>query len=308
MSQFFSDIKESCKRGNFLTRLIYINAGAFFIIKCTLVLFMLFKVSTHWISYLQVPAFIPSLLHQPWSILTYMFLHTQFIHAIFNLIALYYFGRLFLTYYNQKQLVAVYIWGGLAGAALYVIGYNIIPYFVNYQTQSYLLGASASVMAILFATVGYAPNSQVQLALVGNVKLKHIGWVFLALDLIGLGSVNSGGSMAHLGGAFMGLLFGYCYANGKDLSKPITKALDWLANHYHVPSFKGWRTSKKKIKVTVNNTQNMSDAQWNQQQKEREKLRQERIDQILEKIKKSGYQNLTDEEKKSLFQLSKKDQ
>jgi predicted lipase len=75
-----------------------------------------------------------------------------------------------------------------------------------------------------------------------------------------------------------------------------------------MPSFKGWGTSKKKIKVTVDNTQNMSDAQWNKQQKEREKLRQERIDQILEKIKKSGYQNLTDEEKKSLFDLSKKDE
>ncbi|MBQ1176167.1 MAG: rhomboid family intramembrane serine protease [Paludibacteraceae bacterium] len=308
MNPFLNKIKDSFKAGNFLTRLIYINAGVFVIIKLALLVCTILKFPTHWVNYLEMPASLPNLLQQPWSIITYMFLHSHFAHAIFNLIALHYLGKLFLCYYNQKQLVAAYIWGGLAGAALYVMGYNLLPYFASYQAEAYLLGASASVMAILFATVGYSPNSQVQLALVGNVKLKYVGWAFLALDLIGLGSVNSGGSMAHLGGAFMGLLFGYCYANGKDLSKPITKALDWLANHYHMPSFKGWGASKKKIKVTVDNTQNMSDAQWNKKQKEREKLRQERIDQILEKIKKSGYQNLTDEEKKSLFDLSKKDE
>ena len=307
MTQFFNDIKASFKSGNFLTRLIYINAGVFVIVKLALLLCTFINLPTHWVNYLEMPANMATWITQPWSVITYMFLHCNLMHVIFNLIALYYIGKLFLYFYNQKQLVAVYIWGGLAGAALYVMGYNFLPYFAPYQTNAYLLGASASVMAILFAMVGYRPNNMVQLALVGNVKLKYVGWAFLALDLIGLGSINSGGSMAHLGGAFMGILFGYSYANGKDLSKPITKALDWLANHYHVPSFKGWGTSKKKIKVTVNNTQNMSDAQWNKQQNEREKLRQERIDQILEKIKKSGYQNLTDEEKKSLFDLSKKD-
>ena len=302
MNRFFDDIKQSFKEGNFLTRLLYINAGVFAVLKLVLLIFTLLGVSTHWVSYLQMPAFLPSLVQQPWSIISYMFLHTNFVHAIFNLIALYYLGKLFITYYNQKQLVATYIWGGLAGALLYVAGYNLLPYFEAYKIGSYLIGASASVMAILFAVVGIAPNNVVRLTLVGNVKLKYLGMAFLVLDLLGLGSVNSGGSMAHIGGAIMGYIIGYCYQQGTDLSKPITSILDWLVDHCNIPK------TPKKFKVKVNPTQNMSDAQWNKQQKEREQLRQERIDQILEKIKKSGYQNLSDEEKKSLFDLSKKEE
>jgi membrane associated rhomboid family serine protease len=302
MSRFFNDIKNSFKGGNFLTRLIYINAGVFALVKVILILFTLFQIPTYWIYYLQVPAFLPSLLQQPWSILTYMFLHTNFIHAIFNLIALYYFGKLFLSYYHQKQLVAVYIWGGLAGVCTYLLGLNLIPYFVEHSLGSYLVGASASIMAILFSVVGYAPNNMVRLALIGSIKLKYIGFAFLLLDLMSLGSINSGGSLAHIGGAIMGYLYGVCYQKGTDLSKPITSIIDWLVDHCNLPKM------PKRFKVKVNQTQNMSDAQWNRQQKEREKERQERIDQILEKIKKSGYQNLTDEEKKSLFQLSKKEQ
>lgn len=302
MNRFINDIKESFKEGNFLTRLIYINAGIFVIIKLVLLFFTLFNLPVDWVNYLKMPASLPQLLLQPWTLLTYMFLHTHFVHAIFNLIALYYLGKLFLNYFNQKQLVAVYIWGGLAGACIYLIGYNLFPYYEWHKSAAYLLGASASVMAILFATVGYAPNNQVRIALVGDVKLKYIGLVFLAIDLLGLGSINSGGSMAHLGGAFMGILFGYSYTQGKDLSRPITAIIDYIVNNW--PD----KQPKKKFKVKVNNTQHMSDAEWNKQQKENEKHRQERIDQILEKIKKSGYQNLTDEEKKSLFDLSKKDQ
>lgn len=302
MNRFFNDIKESFKTGNFLTRLLYINAGIFIIVQLALLILQFLNGPTAWVGYLEMPAFVPRILEQPWSIITYMFLHTSFVHAIFNLIALYYLGKLFLMYYNQKQLVAVYIWGGLAGALVYVMGFNLLPYFEPHKLNNYLLGASASVMAILFAVVGYAPNNLIRLALIGQVQLKYVGLGFLAIDLLGLGSVNPGGSMAHIGGAMMGFLFGYAYSRGTDLSKPITSIIDWLVNHCHVSQ------PRKKFKVKVNQTQNMSDAQWNRQQKEREKERQERIDLILEKIKKSGYQNLTDEEKKSLFDLSKKEQ
>lgn len=306
MNRFINELKDNFKFGNFLTKLIYINAGIFVAIKLAVLLCTWFKVSTYWVQYLELPAFLPSLMQQPWSIISYMFLHDHFAHFIFNLIALYYLGQLFLQFFHQKQLVAVYLLGGFAGAAVYLMGFNGIPYFTNAKMGSYLLGASASIMAILFAAVGYAPNREVDVTLIGKVKLQYIGYAFLFLDMVGLGKFNSGGSMAHIGGAFMGFLFGYYYAQGKDLSKPITKALDWLANNYHVPSFNNLfkRSSKPKFKVKVNNTRNMSDAEWNMQQKEREKQRQERIDQILDKIKKSGYQNLTEEEKKSLFDLS----
>jgi hypothetical protein len=227
-----------------------------------------------------------------------MFLHTSFAHAIFNLIALYYFGQLFLQFFSQQQLVAAYIWGGIAGAIGYLGAFTLLPHLAPYKLVSYLLGASASIMAILFAAVAYAPNQTVQVTLIGPVKLKYIGFVFLALDLLGLGAINSGGSISHLGGALMGYIFTIGLQKGNDISLPIINLIDWVVDH--------WPTrSKSKIKVTVNNTQNMSDAQWNQQQKQQAQYRQERIDQILDKIKKTGYQNLSDEEKKSLFDLSK---
>ncbi len=302
MNRFFNDIKQSFKEGNFLTRLLYINIGLFVILKLSLLVCTYTGTSIHWVDKIKVPASLPVLATQPWSVLTYMFIHTDFIHAIFNLIALYYMGRLFLFYFNQKQLVAVYIWGGLAGAFFYLIGINFFSFLETYKHANYLLGASASVMAILFAAVGYAPNNQVRLALVGDVKLKYLGLVFLAIDLVGLNSTNPGGALSHLGGAFMGYIFGASYLNGNDLSKPITAIIDWVVNNF------SGNQPKRRFKVKVNQTQNMSDAQWNKQQKEREQLRQERIDQILEKIKKSGYQNLSDEEKKSLFDLSKKNE
>lgn len=301
MNRFWNDIKTSFKEGNFLTKLIYINAGAFAVLKLAIILCKLLGASTYWVQYLEMPAYIPTLLQQPWSLLTYMFLHTHFAHAIFNLIALYYFGQLFLQFYSQKQLVAVYIWGGLAGAAVYLLGFNLFPYFASVKMVSFLLGASASVMAILFAAVGYAPNSEVNVTLIGNVKLKYIGLAFLCIDILGLGAINSGGSMAHIGGAIMGYVFALLLQKGTDLSQPITATIDWCVNHFSRKSSAG----KKRFKVTVNNTRNMSDAQWNMQRKEREKARQERINEILEKIKKSGYQNLSDEEKKSLFDLTK---
>lgn len=298
MNKFFHDIKESFQSGNFLTKLIYINAGVFVIASVALVLCDWFDVSTYWIQYVELPAFGLSLLRQPWSLITYMFLHTNFAHVIFNLIALYYFGQLFLQFFSQKQLVAAYIWGGIAGAIGYLGAFTLLPHLAPYKLVSYLLGASASIMAILFAAVAYAPNQTVQVTLIGPVKLKYIGFVFLALDLLGLGAINSGGSISHLGGALMGYIFTICLQKGNDISLPITNLIDWVVDH--------WPTrSKSKIKVTVNNTQNMSDAQWNQQQKQQAQYRQERIDQILDKIKKTGYQNLSDEEKKSLFDLSK---
>ena len=301
MKSFINNLKESFKAGNFLTKLIYINVGVFMVVNLALYICLWTKTSTHWLQYLELPAFLPSLWKQPWSLLTYMFLHTHFAHLIFNLIALYYFGQLFLHYFSQKQLVAVYIWGGLAGAAAYLAAFMLIPHFSSLRMVSYLLGASASVMAILFAAVAYAPNQTVQVTLIGEVRLKYIGLAFLAIDLLGLGAINSGGSISHLGGALMGYIFALCLQKGNDISLPITRIIDWIVNHWPT----GILQPKKHIKVTVNNTANMSDAEWNRQQKQQAQKRQERIDQILEKIKKSGYQNLTDEEKKSLFDLSK---
>ena len=301
MKHFINHIKSSFRAGDFLTRLIYINAGAFALVQLALLVCRFFNLPDYWVQYLEMPAWLPSLARQPWSVLTYMILHTHFVHAIFNLIALYYFGRLFLSYYTQKQLVATYIWGGLAGALFYLLGVNFLPAYDAIKHLDYLVGASASVMAILFAAVGCAPDNEINLTLIGRVKLKYIGLAFLAFDILSLGGINSGGSLAHIGGAIMGYLYAYLYTRGTDLSRPINAVINTLVNAWPKQS----PLKKGRIKVTTNNTRHMSDAEWNQQHKQSEKARQERIDLLLDKIKKSGYQNLTEEEKKSLFDLSK---
>lgn len=301
MNRIINEIKDSFKAGNFLTKLIYINAGVFVVVKLALLICNLTGVSTSWLLLFELPAHASLLRFQPWTVITYMFLHVNFLHLLFNLIALYYFGQLFLQFFSQKQLVAVYIWGGLAGALAYIASFMVFRTSVIDSWVSYLLGASASVMAILFAAVGHAPHYKVRLALIGEVKLLYIGIFFLAIDLLGINSITTGTVAAHVGGAVMGYLFAYFLQKGTDLSLPITRCIDWVVNHWPQNLF----TGKKRMKVTVNHTANMSDAQWNKQQKEQAIKRQERIDQILDKIKTSGYQNLTDEEKKSLFDLSK---
>ena len=154
-------IRETFKRGSSLIKLIYINAGVFLAIKVIQVLAFLFgfngigSVLVHWLS---VPAELGTLVSRPWTLFTYMFLHEGFFHILFNLLWLYVFGRIFLMYLNEKKLLSVYLVGGLSGAALYILSFNIFPAFQEVVSLSFALGASASVMAIVIAISVYVPN------------------------------------------------------------------------------------------------------------------------------------------------------
>lgn len=291
----FQELKQSFKEGSYLTRLLYINVGVFVVVNLLIAIFTLTNVSTYWVSYLEVPASFHTFVVQPWSIITYMFLHTGFIHLLFNVLALYWFGKFFLTYYNQKQLTSLYFLGGLTGALVYMVGYNVFPYFKPVIDNSYLLGASASVMAILFAPVVTEPDREIHLTFIGNIKLKYLGLIFLLIDLLGVGATNAGGSMAHLGGAVAGCLFALIIKkNGVDICTPINKIIGFFAN---------MRLNKPKMKVK--SKREFTDAEWNEYNHKKKQDRNARVDEILEKIKKSGYENLTPEEKKELFEISK---
>lgn len=297
--QIWNEIKESYKAGTYLTRLIYINVGIYLVVAIAMVICTLTTVGNAWLRYIEMPASAYTFIHQPWSIITYMFLHSSIIHLIFNVLALYWFGNFFLNYYNQKQLTSLYIIGGIFGAAIYMLGYNTIPYFRPMSGSSFLLGASASVMAILFAPVVTDPDRVIRLALIGNVKLKYIGIAFLLIDLLGIGASNAGGSMAHIGGALAGCLFALLLnKKGVDICTPVNHIIGWFSSL----SFR----RVKRPKMTAKPGSKATDAEWNQYNTEKRKKDNSRIDEILEKIRKSGYTALTDEEKRELFDISHK--
>ena len=282
-------IRDTFKQGSTLIRLVYINAAVFLFIKIIQVLAFLFGFSgvselvLHW---LAVPADLGTLITRPWTLFTYMFLHEGFLHILFNLLWLYVFGRIFLMYLNQKRLVSVYLVGGLSGAVLYILAFNIFPAFQQMVPISIALGASASVMAIVLAIAVYVPNFSINLLLIGNVKLKYIAIFVVVLDILSIPSSNSGGHIAHLGGA----LFGYLYITQLRRGRNITRSFDRVMDNL-------FAMFKPRPKFRVTHKRPMNDIQYNKWKAQH----QERIDEILEKIAKNGYESLTKEEKEILF-------
>jgi len=289
-------IKHTFKQGDALSRLILINLSVFVILKLIIIFLTLFDSSVDYlIPFLAVPADVLSLLHKAWTPVTYMFLHEGFMHILFNLLNLFWFGKLFTMYFSEKQLVGLYLLGGLFGAAFYIGAFNLFPYYAPVLHQSLLLGASASIMAIIVATAVRSPNMQMQLLLLGNIKLKYIATAIVLMSFFGITSDNGGGQLAHLGGALAGYLFVVSLQQGVDL----TRGLNWLLDAV----YDLFRPRKLKIKPNkTRKTGPMSDAEYNANKAR--KMAQ--IDHILDKIKTSGYESLTADEKKQLFDQGKK--
>ncbi len=285
------EIKESFREGSVLTRLIYINIGVFLLVRIINVFFFLSGQEFPLISWLAMPADIHQLLIRPWTIITYMFLHFGFIHILFNILWLYWLGKIFLSYFDGRKLLGVYLLGGIAGGLFYLLAYNLFPAFDHVRAVSQLMGASAAVIAIVIAVAVYAPNHTISLMFIGSIKMKYIALVSIALYVIGISSSNAGGNLAHLGGAILGMAFALQYKKGNDISKSINTLLDTIAK---------WLKPKPRVKITYRNTGN-HDMDYNR----RKNAEQERINEILEKISKSGYDSLSKEEKEILFRMGK---
>lgn len=292
MESIFTDFKQTFRRGSMLAKLIYINTGVFIFVRLAVVLLMLFNIDGgNFLRYLQVPSSLSLLLVRPWTLITYMFTHFDFWHILFNMLWLYGFGKIFLLFFNEKQLGGVYLLGGLAGAFLFVLAYNLFPYFDTYVPNSYLMGASASVMAIVFAVSFYRKDFEINLFLLGRVKLIYLAIFTFVIDLLAVTSSNAGGHIAHVGGALLGIWFAGRMARGKDLTAPVNRLVDWVVNL-------GKR--KPKMKVTYNRRE--KDYEYNA----RKHRDNEEIDRILDKLRRSGYGSLSAEEKRKLFEASKK--
>lgn len=286
------EIKATFKEGSMLTRLIYINLGIFVVVKVFDAIFFLFSIQegSFLIEWLAVPADLGLLLYKPWTIITYMFLHQSFIHILFNMLWLFWFGKIFLEYLTGKQLLNVYLLGGISGALLYILAFNTLPAFAESVPYAIALGASASVLAIVVATAVYVPDYTMHLMFIGPVKLKYIALISVVMDIIFIMDGNAGGHIAHIGGAAFGYLYGSQYKNGVDIGKGFGKTLDNLFDMF-----------KPKSKLKVSHKRSENDLDYNK----RKNSEQKNVDAILEKIASSGYDSLNKKEKEILFKQSK---
>jgi len=288
------EIKRTFKIGSYLTRLIYINLAIFIIVNVVEIFYFLLNRHDSYSSFLlifAVPADLSILIRHPWTLITYMFLHKNFLHILFNLLWLYWFGRIFLEYLDEKKLVGVYLLGGLAGALLYILSYNLLPVFRQELSLSFALGASAAIMAIVVSISVYVPNYTVYLLFIGRVKIIYIAIIGFLVTSVFDFSINTGGKIAHIGGALFGFIYILRYRQGHDMTRGLNRFLDRIFSLF-----------KPKPKIKVTHRRYETDQEYNKRKADE----QEEIDRILEKIAKSGYDSLTSQEKDLLFKQSRK--
>ena len=299
MAGIINDLKRTFKQGNIVIRLIYINVAAYILSMLLSVMFGLFKISTAEIlRSLYLPADLLQLLRRPWTLITYMFMHADIWHLLFNMLWLYWFGKLFLYFFSAKHLRGLYVVGGLLGGGLYIAAYNILPIFSNQLYSATLLGASASVLAIAIATAVREPEYRINLMFIGPVRLKYFALFIVLFDTLSIGTSNAGGHSAHLGGALAGWWFAKGISQGRDITHWINVCIDAIGGLFNK---KKRKPRKPKMKVHTTNSRT-ADYEYNAHKKEKS----DEVDNILDKLKQSGYSSLSDEEKRRLFEASKR--
>lgn len=298
------EIKKAFRQGNILYRLILINVAVFVVCGLAFVGYMLFtrgqSVETlravfdaSVMKYLMLPSLPAELLRRPWTLVTYMFTHTSLFHILFNMLVLYWFGRIFLQYLKEKQFLSTYLLGGLTGAGLYILFFNLFPGLEQFLGRP-MLGASAAIMAIVIAIAFYVPDYTLYMLFIGQVKLKYIALFFILIDVLMIGSDNGGGHIAHLGGALYGFFFIRRFKQGKDAGLWLSKLLDRAA---------ALIKPRPRLNVTYRKgSRPADDLEYNRQKVQEQK----EIDRILDKIAKGGYESLTRQEKETLFRMSDK--
>jgi membrane associated rhomboid family serine protease len=284
MSTLWQNIQyKMLKSGSRVNLLIGINVLVYLLINIPSVFeqFILRSdlINTYSNDYLLLPSYLPKLLTRFWTPLTYMFMHATIFHILFNMLWLYWMGQLFEEYLGNKRTIGLYILGGLAGALFFVGAYNIFPFFAAAVHGGTIVGASASVMAIIIATATLLPDYSISLIFIGPVKLKWIALFYVIIDFLSIVGPNGGGEFSHLGGA----LFGFVYI------KQLQRGHDWIG------AITGIFKSSSKLKVSSKNPNKNSSS----------KPRQDEIDRILDKISQTGYESLNKQERELLFRASK---
>jgi membrane associated rhomboid family serine protease len=244
------------------------------------------------VQWLRSTSDLGALLLKPWTVFTYMFVHTGLGHIFWNMMLLWFGGRLFRDLLGDKRLLGNYLLGGLSGFALFALSQNLLPGFHG-GLHAGIQGASAAVLSVFVGIAAYRPDMVVHLILIGPVKLMYVAAVFVLLDLVGIGSGDGVAHEAHIGGALYGLLSSLQLKQGRDWSLGFVELLERL-----------WpfRARKARMRVEKSFTRSTprSDARYNADKREK----QARVDNILDKISRSGYDSLSKEEKDYLFKAS----
>lgn len=279
------NLKSRFESGTIVEKLIYINIFIFIFTLFISVFQELFKNNTNFlIEWFSLDATTDSLFTKPWSLISYGFLHEGFIHILFNLIALYFIGNLFIDYFTQKQLLTFYLLGTFFGGLFYLFSQNYFPLFEGKTTT--LIGASAGISAIFIGISTYMPNYELKIRFIGFVKLWYLAAIWVGLDVLGLAGGNAGGHFAHLGGSVFGFLYVSQVSNTKiNIFKQLFSVFTPKKRH-----LKTVYKSNNNTKTTTIKTD----------------FTQKQIDEILDKISKSGYDTLTSNEKEFLFKQGRK--
>lgn len=304
MSGLFDDFRsEFNKPNNTLVQLILINTVVFLVLLVTkLVLTMMQHLDIYFLirSELMMPGEITAFLHKPWTLVTYFFTHEEIFHILYNMLFLYWFGRLIDEYLGNRRLIGLYMMGGLAGGLLYLAMYNLVPYFQNQADTASMLGASAAAFSVAVGAATLLPNYTFHLLFFGPVRIKYIVFFFIILSIAQAAGANAGGNLAHLGGALMGFIYVKLLQNGTDIGRPIY----WLAD--------GWSNllrPKPAVRVSYKQRSNANAQTSSYATTSGASLStpdQDEVDTILDKISRSGYESLTREEKQKLFRASQR--
>ena len=288
------NVKSNYKSLDMLQKIIVVNAIIYLFVNLGDVLLRLFNfpdgiISVFLTDWLAVPSSVKSLLYRPWTLITYSFYHENFLHILFNMLWLFFMGRLFTEYLGEKKLLTLYLVGGLCGSVLFIVFYNLFPLFSREVDIAVALGASASVLAITVAIATLLPDYEVGLFLPQwRVKLKYIAIALFVIDLLSITGNNAGGNIAHIGGAIFGFIYIKQLKNGRDLTGWLQRLIERI-------------TQKKKPSIKVVYRKDASDESYHNKKANN----QEAIDKILDKISRSGYASLTYEERDILFKASK---
>jgi membrane associated rhomboid family serine protease len=309
MSSISQDIRMRWETGGMVVRLILVNVAVFLLV-ATLGLLETFGIpvpNPGGAFGLATSSDAAVLLRRPWSIVTHMFVHLGVWHLVMNLLVLWWMGGMFRNYFGDRRTLSTYLMGGLAGWLVYFLLLNLVPGFGG---GGFALGASAAVMALLVATAVYAPDYTIRMFLIGPVKLKWVALAYVLLDYAALSrGANVGGHLGHLGGAAYGLLYMQGIKGGRDYGAPLERLLDVLATWWpggaagkvkrprKAKRGKGLHTVHRSVTKEGKTRRAQTDEEFNAEKK----ARQERIDRILDKISKVGYDQLTKEEKDFLF-------
>ena len=291
---FIDEIKRNYLQGSMLLRLIFINIGVFLLLHIVAIGALLMNVpGNDLLQWVELPSDLWLLLKRPWTLVTYMFTHYGLLHWL---------GRIFMEFFSAKQLTGLYLLGGWGGAVLYLLAANLLPYFTSHYGVSFLMGASASVVAIVVATAVYAPDYKIGLLFLGEVSIKWIAIVTVLISLMGMEGGNVGGNIAHIGGAVVGALFALRIKQGRDITRPLNAAIDALVGLFNgrscqLPKFK---------KPSRPATPQRETPPSSRPHRPADAVSEEELDVILGKIKQAGYDALTEEERDKLFKVSRR--